>query len=175
MSEVVDGLSTVPEEDVRAIAAYLTSLSAPSPQKARETVAAAEQREFDATGHHARDRATETGAKAAKTQDAGETIFEGACATCHYTGNALPAEKPVPLALATSVNASTPRDVVRIVANGVHPQAGESGPIMPGFRDALTDAQLVAVVEYVRARFSDRTPWSDVERTVRDVAQEKQP
>ena len=175
MSEVVDGLGTVPEEDVRAIVVYLTSLSAQSPQTASETVAAAERREFDAAGHHARDRASETGAKAAKTQDAGETIFEGACATCHYAGNALPEQKPVPLALATSVNSTTPRDIVRIIANGLHPDAGESGPIMPGFRHALTEAQLVAVVEYVRARFSDRSPWSDVERTVRDVAQEKQP
>ncbi|HLX28881.1 MAG TPA: cytochrome c [Casimicrobiaceae bacterium] len=175
MSEVIDGLGTVPEDDVRAIVAYLTSLPAQSPPNARDTVAAAEQREFDAAGHHARDRASETGASAAKTQDAGEAIFEGACAICHYAGNALPAQKPVPLALATSVNATTPRDVVRIVANGLHPEPGESGVIMPGFRDALTDAQLIAVVEYVRARFSDRTPWSDVESTVRGVTQETSP
>lgn len=175
MSEVVDGLASVPEDDVRAIVAYLTSLPASSPGHARDTVAVAEQREFDAAGHHARDRASETAASGAKTRDAGETIFEGACAICHYAGIALPAQKPVPLALATSVNATTPRDVVQIVARGLHPDAGESGAIMPGFRGALTDAQLVAVIEYVRARFSDRPPWNDVERTVSDVARETAP
>lgn len=174
MAPVVDGLATVPESDVRAIVTYLTSLpgqarSAPS----TDIVTAAKRREFDAIGRHERNRATEGPERAAATEDAGEIIFAGACATCHYAGNALPARKPVPLALASSVNASEPRNLLHIVIDGLHPPAGEAGAIMPGFGGALTDAQLIAVAEFVRGRFSDRPRWMNVGETLRKIEQEK--
>jgi mono/diheme cytochrome c family protein len=170
MAPVVDGLATVPEADVRAIVTYLTSLaggkrSAP----AKDVVAAAQQREFDAVGRHAPDRATEAGARTAETEDAGEVIFAGACATCHFAGAGAPATRPVPLALTTSVNASTPQNMLRVVVEGLHPAPGESGAIMPGFGNALTHAQIVAVVEYVRARFSDRPRWTEVNATLHKI------
>jgi len=37
---------------------------------------------------------------------------------------------------------------------------------MPAFAGALTDRQIVAVVEYMRARFSDAPRWSDVAATL---------
>jgi mono/diheme cytochrome c family protein len=173
MAPVVDGLATVPEADVRAIVTYLTSL----PQRERhapanDVVAAATQREFDAIGRHAPDRATEASG-AAYTEDAGEIIFAGACATCHFQGAGPPDPKPVALALATTVNAASPRDALHIVVDGVHPEPGETGAIMPGFGNALTHAQIVAVVEYMRARFSDRARWSDVSASLHEIEQEK--
>jgi mono/diheme cytochrome c family protein len=174
MAPVVDALATVPEADVRAIVTYLMSVaggkrSAPS----NDVVAAAEQREFDAVGRHAPDRAAEAGARTAETEDAGEVIFAGACATCHFAGAGAPATRPVPLALATSVNAPTPQNILRVVVEGLHPAPGESGAIMPGFGNALTHAQIVAVVEYVRARFSDRPRWTDVNATLRKIEREQ--
>lgn len=173
MAPVVDGLATIPEADVRAIATYVASLpgkASVTPQS--EIVAAAVRREFDPLGEHSPDRASEASDDAARTEDAGEIIFAGACATCHFAGNALPDVKPVPLALATSVNASTPRNTLQIVLGGLHPEPGQAGPIMPGFRGALTDAQIVAVVQYVRARFSDRPRWTQVADTLRSIEQE---
>jgi mono/diheme cytochrome c family protein len=70
------------------------------------------------------------------------------------------------------VNASTARNLLHIVLDGLHPASGERGAIMPGFGDALTDAQVVAVVQYVRARFSDRPQWAEVAKTLREVRQE---
>ena len=174
MAPVVDELASVPEADVRAIATYLASLSqrersAPS----SEVIAAASQREFDALARHAPNRATEAGGSAAESEDAGEIIFAGACATCHFEGAGVPDPKPVPLALATTVNATTPRDALRIVVEGLHPEPGESGAMMPGFAGALTDAQIVAVVDYMRARFSDRPRWTDVAATLSHIEKEK--
>jgi mono/diheme cytochrome c family protein len=57
----------------------------------------------------------------------------------------------------------------------VHPEQGEAGAIMPGFGDALTHAQVVAVVEYVRARFSDVPKWDDVDATLRRIEKERRP
>ncbi|HEX6795193.1 MAG TPA: cytochrome c [Casimicrobiaceae bacterium] len=173
MAPVVDGLSSVPEADVRAIVTYLTSLprrerSAP----AGDVVGAAAKREFDAVGRHTPDRATEAGGGAAYAEDAGEIIFAGACATCHFEGAGPPDPKPVPLALATTVNATTPHDALRIVVGGLHSESGRAGPIMPGFGTALTHAQIVAVVEYMRARFSDRTRWTDVSETLHAIEKE---
>lgn len=174
MAPVVDGLASVPEADVRAIVTYLTSHPGRAPTTpATNVVASAEQRAFDPVGRHLPDRATENSAPAAASEDAGEIIFAGSCATCHYAGQALPGAKPVPLALATSVNAATPRNALQVVVDGLHPEPGEAGAIMPGFGDALTRAQVVAVVEYVRARFSDGPKWTDVDATLRRIEREK--
>jgi mono/diheme cytochrome c family protein len=176
MAPVVDGLARVPEADVRAMVTYLASLAnRTDATPARETIAAAERRAFDPAGGHVPDRATESTTRAAMTEDAGEIIFAGACGTCHYAGRALPGIKPVPLALTTSVNAPTPRNMLQIVLDGVHPEQGEAGAIMPGFGDALTHAQVVAVVEYVRARFSDVPKWDDVDATLRRIEKERRP
>jgi mono/diheme cytochrome c family protein len=170
MASVVDSFANIPESDVRAIAAYLTSLPGQRRNAAvPEIVAAANAREFDAVGRHAPDRASEASHAGAAIRDAGELIFAGACATCHYAGDALPARKPVPLALVTSINAKEPRDALRIVVDGLHPQSGEAGAIMPGFAGALTDEQIVAVVDYARARFSDAPRWTNVADTLRKI------
>jgi mono/diheme cytochrome c family protein len=170
MASVVDSFANIPESDVRAIAAYLTSLPGQRRNAAvPEIVAAASAREFDAVGRHAPDRASEASHAGAAIRDAGELIFAGACATCHYAGDALPARKPVPLALVTSINAKEPRDALRIVVDGLHPQSGEAGAIMPGFAGALTDEQIVAVVDYARARFSDAPRWTNVADTLRKI------
>src|SRR5207248_2825645 len=117
----------------------------------------------------ARDRAAEAPRTTAATQDAGEIIFAGACATCHFAGAAA-GRQVTPLALTTSVNAPDPRNALRIVLNGVHPESGEAGAIMPAFAGALTDAQIAAVVQYTRARFSDRPRWIDIDSTLRRIA-----
>jgi mono/diheme cytochrome c family protein len=200
MASVVDSFANIPESDVHAIVAYLTSLRGQRRNAAvPEIVASANAREFDAVGRHAPDRASEEhamraagppqgsnsapagGSAAAKPQawaeqlpatDAGEIIFAGACATCHYAGDALPARKPVPLALATSINAKDPRDALRVVVDGVHPESGEAGAIMPGFGGALTDEQIAAVVDYARARFSAAPRWINVADTLRKIRRE---
>ena len=174
MAPVVDELATVPEAEVHAIVTYLTSRTSQTRNApANERIAAAEQREFDAVGRHAPDRASEASASSAETQDAGEVIFAGACATCHYAGAGTPRTTPVPLALTTSVNAPTPQNALRVVVEGLHPASGEPGAIMPGFGSALTHAQIVAVVEYVRARFSDRPRWTDVNATLHGIEREQ--
>ena len=101
--------------------------------------------------------------------DSGAAVFEGACATCHYSGSGLQSTKPVPLALTTSVNAPDPRNLIHVVQSGLWPASGEKGAMMPGFAAELTDDQLVAVVSYVRERFSRQPPWHDVSQNVRAI------
>jgi mono/diheme cytochrome c family protein len=102
-------------------------------------------------------------------------VFDGACATCHHANDALPGARPVPLAVTSSVNDPTPRNALRIVSEGLHPDSGAPGAMMPAFAGELTDAQIVAVVRYLRTHFSDRPPWDDVDGTLRRIRQEDQP
>ena len=150
MAPVADSLATVPETDVRAIAVYLADFAgAPQPPKATAATRAAS--DGDA---------------------AGAMVFSGACATCHHANDAIPGVRPVPLAVTSSVNDPTPRNALRIVSEGLHPDSGEPGAMMPAFAGELTDAQIVAVVQYLRAHFSDRPPWNDVDETLRRIRKE---
>ncbi|HEY3891887.1 MAG TPA: cytochrome c, partial [Bradyrhizobium sp.] len=59
-----------------------------------------------------------------------------------------------------------PRNAANIVLSGVRPVAGERSPIMPGFADNMSNSQIVALLRYLRTRFSNQTAWGGLERTV---------
>jgi hypothetical protein len=40
---------------------------------------------------------------------------------------------------------------------------------MPAFAGVLSDADMVALLEHLRATFSDRPPWQGLEQLVRDT------
>src|SRR5437773_5716458 len=110
MVDVVQNLAKVREDDVRAIAAYIADRMRRPVQQAKsndEADAFAQLQESAAVPGTGRDPIPTRSSGAAS--DTGATVFEGACATCHYSGSGLQSTKPVPLALTTSVNAPDPR------------------------------------------------------------------
>jgi len=160
---------------VRAIAVYVADrIRKPArPADAVDDTRTAEQlKEPDAVSGMGRDGVAPRGQSAASD---GAAIFEGACAMCHYSGLGLQSTKPAPLALTTSINAPDPRNVIHIVQDGLSPASGERGAMMPGFAAELTDPQLVAVVNYVRERFSREPPWHDVAGQVAAIRNRKAP
>ena len=46
---------------------------------------------------------------------------------------------------------------------------GERSPIMPDFADSMNDDQIAAVLNYLRARFSNQPAWTGVEKTIADA------
>jgi mono/diheme cytochrome c family protein len=170
MVDVVQNLANVPEDDVRAIAVYVADRMQGSAREAKpngETDRFAQLQESAAVSGTGRDAVPARSSGTAS--DMGATVFEGACATCHYSGAGLQSTKPVPLALTTSVNAPDPRNLIHIVQKGLWPPSGEPGAMMPGFAAELTDEQLVAVVSYVRERFSRQPAWHDVVAQVQAI------
>ena len=115
MASVVHNLSLVPERDVRAIALYVAAMMPRS--DGRQIVA-----------------------RGGTPVSEGAAIYAGACATCHGAGGAAPSIKTTPLELTTSVNAPDPRNTIHIVRNGIWPQTGEAGTLMPGFASELDRA-----------------------------------
>ena len=75
----------------------------------------------------------------------------------------------VNLALSTAFSASDARNAANIVLAGIRPVAGERSPIMPGFAASMSDEQIAALLDYLRALFSNQPAWAGVEKAVADA------
>ena len=64
-----------------------------------------------------------------------------------------------PLSLSTAVNADSPRNMVRLILDGIDWHESDSAPFMPPFADTFTDAQIAQLANYTRARFTTRGAW----------------
>ena len=156
MAEVVSNLSSVPENDVHAIALYMSSVfGAPTAERLRE-----------ANQTRAQIAASQT--PPAQGGNSGASIYMAACAPCHESGRPLP-YGGLNLALSTALSAPDPRNAANVILSGIRPVAGERSPIMPGFANSMTDDQIAAVLKYLRERAGNRPAWSNVEQTVRDA------
>jgi mono/diheme cytochrome c family protein len=156
MAQVVSNLSSAPEGDIRAIAAYMAGqLGAPTPDRKRR-------------GDQALAQAKSPAAPSTETSAAGASIYAAVCATCHETARPLP-YGGVNLGLSTAISSPDARNAANIVLSGVRPVEGERSPIMPGFADSMDDGQIAALLNYLRARFSDQPAWTGIENAVQDA------
>jgi len=156
MAQVVSNLSEVPQSDIRAIATYMAAVfGAPTADRKRRGEAVLAQAKSPA-------------AQASPVDAAGASIYAATCATCHEAGRPLP-YGGVNLALSTAISSPDPRNAANIVLSGVRPVEGEPSPIMPGFASSMNDGQISALLNYLRARFSNQPAWTGVEKTVEDA------
>jgi mono/diheme cytochrome c family protein len=151
MAEVATNLSAVPESDVRAIALYMTSVFG-NPPSARDN------------------QVKPAAASTASADAAGEALYQTACATCHESDRPMP-YSGISLRLATALSAPDPRNAANVILSGIRPVGGERGSIMPGFANNMTNEQIVALLNYLRGRFSSQPAWTGVEQIVRDARQ----
>jgi mono/diheme cytochrome c family protein len=154
---VVRNLSEVPESDVRAIATYMASVfGAPTPDAKRrgdDVLAKANSRPAP---------------QPASDNAGGASLYAAACATCHG-GDRGPPYGGINLALSTAISGPDARNAANIVLSGIRPTAGERSPIMPGFADSMSDDQIVALLDDLRARFGNQPPWTNTADIVRDA------
>jgi mono/diheme cytochrome c family protein len=157
MEPVVRNLGRAPEEDVRAMAAYLAALAGPpSAERLKKADAALTQ------------------AKAGSRADGrGAEVYAGACAACHDRGREAGSGGALPLALGTAVTLPTSANLLRIALEGIAPPEGEPGRAMPGFADALTDAQMKDLAAYIRSEFGRAAAWTDVDEELKKIREER--
>jgi mono/diheme cytochrome c family protein len=161
MAEVVSNLSSVPENDVHAIAVYMAGVfGAPTPER--------QQRGEEVLAQARKSELTPLAAWPVLANRAGSSIYAAACATCHETGRPLP-YGGVNLGLSTAISSPDPRNAINIVLSGVRAVEGERSPIMPGFAASMDDDQIGALLHYLRARFSNEPAWTGVERAIEDA------
>jgi mono/diheme cytochrome c family protein len=155
MTPVINALHKQNEIDVFNIATYVLTLRAgEKPIDEAAARAAALKREWGAPD----------AAPVPKEHEAGAQIFQARCAQCHHAGGAT-----VPLALQTSVNAPKPDSVAHVIWSGIVPPTGALGRSMPALGQQMSQDQMVALVKFVRARYSDGGSWSGVEGAVKDA------
>ncbi|PPC78800.1 aldehyde dehydrogenase [Pokkaliibacter plantistimulans] len=163
MAPVVAELATLPEQDVRAIAHYLATMSgataatpaeAPSPGLSQaEQISYLQQR---------------SEAIAASSPSAAARQFEGSCAVCHSENEGLDlfGVKPA-LAVNTNVHSDSPDNLIRIILNGIPKPANPELGYMPAFANSMNDQQISGLVNYIRQTFaSDKAAWSNVSERV---------
>ncbi len=156
MAPVVRNLAAVSDADIKAIATYVASIAG-APSAARQT---------QATQAIARSKGEGTPTRSAPSGP-GAAIYAGACAQCHGEAGRAPLDPALNLALSTSVRASSPNNLVRIVLSGIQQADNAPGPHMPGFAVVLDDKQTAELVAYVRANFTDRPAFTSVDGVAR--------
>ncbi|WP_321923841.1 cytochrome c [Paraburkholderia guartelaensis] len=140
MRTVTRSLSDASAEDVEAIAAYLMTLQSNPNAAAPPATASVHVSTAPANG---------------------ATLFAAACASCHGEGAAMSIDGHRPsLSFSTAVNADSPRNMVRIMLDGIEWHESEAGSFMPPFAGTFTDTQIAELANYTRTRFTALSPWS---------------
>ena len=145
MTPVVDALHKQNEIDVFTIAAYVGTLrDGEKPVDEAAAKAAALKLEW---GHPEAPPVPPEFADGAK-------VFQARCTQCHRSRGAT-----VPLALQSSIQAPVPDSVIEVIRSGIKPPTGALGRSMPALGQQMSDADIVALVKFLRARFSTRGAW----------------
>ena len=170
MAEVTNDLRSASAQDLRAIAAYVAEqMNHVAAESDRIMQVAERQRR---RGNAGRPASADGQAVALRPidvkNDQGAVIYAGACSGCHEGPRALPFGG-VNLALSTAISAPNANNLVNVVISGLPAVDAAHAPIMPGFADAMNDEQIVALARYLRARYSDRGPWTGIAKTISDA------
>lgn len=149
--EIADASSHFTDDDLKAIAIYLKSL--PGRGDKRAPLPASDAR-----------------------MAAGKAIYRDTCSACHaLDGNGVPNLFPS-LAKASQVRAQDPTSAIRVVLRGarsVATAAEPTAPGMPSFAWQLDDAQVAAVLTYIRNGWGAAAPAvsaADVRKQRTDLA-----
>ena len=93
-----------------------------------------------------------------------QRLFDGACGACHHDGHGPEVfGLNLPLALSSKLHSARPDNLLRVIFDGIREPATRDIGFMPGFRDALNDAQVAQLVSYLRQRDAPGQPaWADL-------------
>jgi len=161
MQPVTNNLGLVAETDVKAMAAYVAAMLGPPTVGRRETVGAALAQPDRRSGMLG-------GSEAIRSAD-GAIIYAGACAPCHEATGQQFSARGIHLASSKVVTMPDARNLAHVILEGIASPQASPAAMMPGFADTLADAQVAALMSYLRNTFSNRPAWSDLEGTVRGV------
>jgi len=183
MAPVVHGLAQLPDEDVRAMAHYLASLTAPGTNQSGNGTNASNTNGVMNTTGLSSELLTDAQQAARLEQRSreldnvmllpAERLFDGACAVCHDTRDGPPLFGTRPsLALNTNLHSDLPDNVIQVLLHGIPEPALPNLGYMPGFKDSLNDEQLTNLLTYMRQRFApDKPAWKNLPEKIRALRQ----
>jgi len=155
MAAVVrDGLSKLPDTDIRALAVYFADVgdTAARTGEMQAAVKRAQNAEILDLSQH----------------DESARLYLTACASCHYNGGASSASNRPNLATLADVNSPDPTNLIRIVVFGHRAD-------MPAFGSGLSNADIARILAYLRATRTTSGPWTDLEAKVAQIRSQPRP
>ena len=167
MAPVTRALATVPPEDTRAIAVYVSSLMGRPTDETSKRADAALAQARSAASVAPRGDSERTGiAGGDQTLLRAATLYADNCGGCHDAGRTMSSGGALHLSLAIAPALPTPSNLIHLTLEGIAPPDGEPGRFMPGFAGALTNDQVTALVQYLRVEFGRKTAWRNVDEEV---------
>jgi mono/diheme cytochrome c family protein len=151
MRAVVRGLGKLPDDDLKAMAAYLVSLNRPSGANLEPALA----------------RARTPAPPKTDPQRRGEAVYLEHCASCHGAPGSPPSVARSPLGLNAALwNPYRPYNLLRTVIEGIDGSDGLPGA-MPSFRDKLSDDDLADLAFYLRSAYTTLPAWGLMDEMVK--------
>ena len=159
MSEVVhEGLSALPDSDIRALAIYFAELNGSGPHSAGDQARVASLIESSAVDPR-------------ENYEEGADLYRSACASCHYNSANPPAVLRPELALNSALTGADPTNFIRVVVHGIGIAEGIPGTMMPPFGDSLSNAEIEAIATYLRSTMTEQPAWTDLSARIAAVRQ----
>lgn len=153
MASVIHGLAKLPDRDIEAMATYLIQFNRPATGNADVLAERAVRAGADRTG---------------RLDDRGAQLFARACAACHDNGGSNPVAMPSDLGLSTTLWLNASNNFGLVVLDGVTDDR-MPGPLMPPFRDVLSDRDIADIAAYLRRTRTGRPVWHTLEGTIRGL------
>jgi nicotinate dehydrogenase subunit B len=154
MAPVVKDLAGLPDQDIRAMAVYLSTFNTKAINKPGEDELATKLE-------------TLTGTKVVSASALGARLYQGACAVCHRVGGAPLFGSRPSLALNSNLHSAAPDNLIQVILHGIASPVSSDLGYMPAFKDSMTDDQLAELVSYLRQQFApDKPPWTAVRAAV---------
>ncbi len=69
------------------------------------------------------------------------------------------------------MHAPTADTVAHAIWSGIRPPTGALGKSMPALGQQMSEAEMVSLVKFMRARYATRPAWSGVEKSVKEARQ----
>lgn len=169
MAEVTGNLGQLPDADIEAIAAYtLDVMGEPSPARRAHAEAVRQRLTMNRGAGQSSDTQTLPVAAGAEADGRGAQVYAAACASCHDSGRPQP-YGGLSLHLSTAVHAPSPQNIINVTLFGLPPADGQASAVMPAYAGVLSNDDMVALLAYMRAAFSDQPPWDGLMEMVHDT------
>jgi nicotinate dehydrogenase subunit B len=159
MAPVIKELTVLPDEDIRAMAVYLSAFNEAAIGKPDQDALAAGLESL-------------TGTRTASASPVGMRLYEGACAVCHQVGGPPLFGSRPSLALNSNLHAAIPDNLIQVILHGIASPASSDLGYMPAFKDSMSDDQLAELVCYLRRQFAPEKPaWTGVQAAIGRIRQ----
>jgi nicotinate dehydrogenase subunit B len=152
MAPITRDLAGLPDQDIRAMAVYLSSFNDTAIDKAAQDALAAK---------------LEASTRVTVASSIGARLYAGACAVCHEVGG-LPLFGSRPsLALNSNLHSTAPDNLIQVILHGIAEPVSSDLGYMPAFKHSMSDAQIEELAVFLRKQFApDKPAWAGVKEAV---------